>query len=410
MCAFGEGQKYIYFFRTRTTQSNVVLYFVLHLRYNCCYWFILLSNRTLETMPLKLSYTPHTLQFKFDARTSRGAIREHKVYYITAFDAAQPELVGVGECAPLAGLSIDYRPDLEEKIREVAALVNEQKVKLEAAEALQQELNLKDWPALYFALETALSDLKNGGKRLIYSNSFSRGEAGIPINGLIWMGDAAFMREQINKKLKEGYTCLKLKIGGLDFGQELEILQSIRERTPADCLTIRVDANGAFSPQEAYKKLERLAKYDIHSIEQPIKQGQPEEMAELCAYSPVPIALDEELIGVQESKEKEQLLDKIKPHYIILKPTLVGGLAASAEWIKLAEDRSIDWWMTSALESNIGLNAISQFTAQHDITLPQGLGTGQLYHNNIASPLQIKNGELWYEQESGWGEIPAAGA
>ncbi|MBC5991501.1 o-succinylbenzoate synthase [Pontibacter cellulosilyticus] len=356
-------------------------------------------------MPLKLSYTSHTLQFKFDARTSRGAIREHKVYYISVFDEQQPEVVGVGECAPLAGLSIDHRPDLEEKIKEAVAQVNAQKVSLDAAAPLPKELNLAEWPALYFALETALLDLRNGGSRILYKTPFSRGEAGIPINGLIWMGDAAFMQELISKKLKEGYTCLKLKIGGLDFGQELEILESIRERTPADCLTIRVDANGAFSPQDAYKKLERLAKYEIHSIEQPIKQGQHEEMAQLCAYSPVPIALDEELIGVQGKDAKEQLLDKIKPPYIILKPTLVGGLAASAEWINLAEQRSIDWWMTSALESNIGLNAISQFTAQHDITIPQGLGTGQLYHNNIASPLQIKNGELWYEQESGWGDI-----
>ena len=361
-------------------------------------------------MSLKLNFTPHTLQFKFDARTSRGAIQAHKVYYISVFDPAQPEITGIGECAPLAGLSIDHRTDLEDKIKGVEELVNAQKVNLEAGVPLPKELNLEEWPALYFALETALLDHKNGGKRRIYSNSFSNGEAGIPINGLIWMGDAAFMQEQIAKKLKEGYTCLKLKIGGLDFGQELEILQSIRERTPADCLTIRVDANGAFSPQEAYKKLERLAKYDIHSIEQPIKQGQPDEMAELCAYSPVPIALDEELIGIQGAGAKEKLLDKIKPQYIILKPTLVGGLAASAEWIKLAEDRSIDWWMTSALESNIGLNAISQFTAQYDITLPQGLGTGQLYHNNIASPLQIKNGELWYVQEQEWGELPATKA
>ncbi|GAB3195897.1 o-succinylbenzoate synthase [Pontibacter aydingkolensis] len=356
-------------------------------------------------MSLKLAYTSHTLQFKFDARTSRGAIREHKVNYISIFDTSQPEVVGIGECAPLAGLSIDHRPDLEEKIKKVAALVNAQKVSLEAGKPLPDELDLSVWPALYFALETAMLDLKNGGKRLIYNNGFSRGEAGIPINGLIWMGDGDFMRDQIANKLKEGYTCLKLKIGGLDFGQELEILQSIRERTPADCLTIRVDANGAFTAEDAFKKLERLAKYDIHSIEQPIKQGQPEEMAQLCAYTPVPIALDEELIGVQEMSEKEELLDQIKPQYIILKPTLVGGLAASAGWIKLAEARSIDWWMTSALESNIGLNAISQFTAQHDITLPQGLGTGQLYHNNIASPLHIKNGELWYASDAVWGEM-----
>ncbi|WP_299821695.1 o-succinylbenzoate synthase [uncultured Pontibacter sp.] len=357
-------------------------------------------------MSLKLHYTPHTLQFKFDARTSRGAIKTHNVYYISVFDTAQPEVVGVGECAPLEGLSIDHKPALKAKIKEVIQLINEQKVSLQAGAPLPEALELDAWPALYFALETAMLDLENGGRRILYKNSFSNGEAGIPINGLVWMGDEAFMREQIAKKLKEGYTCLKLKIGGLDFGKELEILQSIRERTPADCLTIRVDANGAFSVDEAYKKLERLAKYEIHSIEQPIRQGQPEQMAELCAYSPVPVALDEELIGVAGKEAKEQLLDQIKPQYIILKPTLVGGLAASTDWIKLAEERSIDWWMTSALESNIGLNAISQFTAQHDITLPQGLGTGLLYHNNLASPLQINNGELWYDQQQDWGKFP----
>jgi o-succinylbenzoate synthase len=347
-------------------------------------------------MPLKLSYSPHILQFKFDARTSRGAISVHKVYFLNLWQEDAPNVVGVGECAPLAGLSIDDRPDLEQKLQEVVQLVNEQQVQLQAEKPLPQELQLQEWPALRFALETALLDLQHGSQRLIYNNAFSRGETGIPINGLIWMGDKRFMQEQIENKLQEGYSCLKLKIGGLDFVQELEILQSIREVASAYELTVRVDANGAFTPQEAYKKLERLARYDLHSIEQPIKQGQHEAMAQLCAYTPVPIALDEELIGVQEPEAKAQLLEHINPQYIILKPTLVGGLAASAEWIMLAEERTIGWWVTSALESNIGLSAISQFTANYDITMPQGLGTGQLYHNNIPSPLQIERGQLWY--------------
>ena len=347
-------------------------------------------------MPLKLSYTPHTLQFKFDARTSRGALSEHKVYFVHLWEESSPEIKGVGECAPLSGLSIDDRPDLEQKLEEVMRQVNGQEVQLQANKPLAQELQLQEWPALRFALETALLDLQHGGQRLIYNNAFSRGEAGIPINGLIWMGDKRFMQEQIENKLQEGYSCLKLKIGGLDFVQELEILQSIREVASAYELTVRVDANGAFTPQEAYKKLERLARYDLHSIEQPIMQGQYEAMAQLCAYTPVPIALDEELIGVQEPEAKAQLLEHINPQYIILKPTLVGGLAASAEWIMLAEERTIGWWVTSALESNIGLSAISQFTANYDITMPQGLGTGQLYHNNIPSPLQIERGQLWY--------------
>ncbi|WP_162052578.1 o-succinylbenzoate synthase [Pontibacter pamirensis] len=350
-------------------------------------------------MSLNLSYTPHTLQFKFDARTSRGAISEHKLYYVNLWQEHAPEIIGVGECAPLAGLSIDDRPDLEQKLQEVMQLVNGQQVQLQAEKPLPKELQLQEWPALRFALETALLDLQHGGRRHLYNNAFSRGEAGIPINGLIWMGDSRFMQAQIEKKLKEGYSCLKLKIGGLDFVQELEILQSIREVAGAQELTVRVDANGAFSPQEAYKKLERLARYELHSIEQPIRQGQHEAMAQLCAYTPVPIALDEELIGVQQPEGKVALLEKINPQYIILKPTLLGGLAASAEWIELAEAHSIGWWITSALESNIGLNAISQFTANYYITMPQGLGTGQLYHNNIPSALQIEQGQLWYRGE-----------
>ena len=347
-------------------------------------------------MHLKFSYEPHTLSFKFDARTSRGALSEHRVYYLRLWQAESPDIVGVGECAPLAGLSIDHRPDLEQKLQQVMHQVNDEQVTLQFGAPLPDVLQLQEWPALRFALETALLDLQNRGKGILYNNAFSRGEQGIPINGLIWMGDKDFMQEQIKKKLGEGYTCLKLKIGSLDFTTELEILQQIREAVSAAELTIRVDANGAFTPQEAYKKLERLAKYDIHSIEQPIKQGQHEQMAQLCAYTPVPIALDEELIGVQKPAAKIQLLESIKPQYIILKPTLVGGLAASSEWIALAEAQGIGWWITSALESNIGLNAISQFTANYAVTMPQGLGTGQLYHNNIPSPLQIRHGELWY--------------
>ncbi|MDQ4139879.1 MAG: o-succinylbenzoate synthase, partial [Bacteroidota bacterium] len=229
--------------------------------------------------------------------------------------------------------------------------------------------------------------------------------AGIPINGLIWMGDRAFMQHQIEKKLQEGYSCLKLKIGGLDFESELKILQQIREVANAQNLTIRLDANGAFSPMDARQKLEQLAKYNIHSIEQPIKPGQLEVMANLCNQSPVPIALDEELIGIVEQNEKQQLLSIIQPTYIILKPTLIGGFAATREWITQAETKGIKWWMTSALESNIGLNAISQFTGQFNLEREQGLGTGQLYHNNIESPLQIKSGKLYYNTTKEWGPL-----
>ena len=356
-------------------------------------------------MPLRLSVTPHTLQFKFDARTSRGAMKTHQVYYLSLWEEGRPEVIGVGECAPLPGLSIDHRPDLAQKLRELADLIAQVIPSVGQLQQYLQQDELRAWPSIRFALETALLDLQTGGQKLLYQNTFSRGEEGIPINGLIWMGDQDFMQQQIRQKLTQGYTCLKLKIGSLDFATELEILKQIREVAGPEDLTIRVDANGAFATEEAFRKLERLSRYSLHSIEQPIKQGQLEHMQQLCAYTPIPIALDEELIGVAEPGQQQELLDFIKPQYIILKPTLVGGLEASAAWIQLAEERQIGWWMTSALESNIGLNAISQFTANYAVTMPQGLGTGQLYHNNIGSPLQIRDGRLWYGQAE-WEPLP----
>jgi o-succinylbenzoate synthase len=356
-------------------------------------------------MALKLAVTPHLLQFKFDARTSRGALRTHQVYYFILGEADDPATVGIGECAPLPGLSIDYHPGLEAQLAALVEQVNSSGMTAAGIKEWLFSEDLQTWPSIRFGLETALLDLEHGGQRTLYDNGFSRGEQGIPINGLIWMGDKDFMQEQIKHKLAEGYTCLKLKIGSLDFATELDILKQIREVAGPEALTIRVDANGAFAPDEAFRKLERLSRYSLHSIEQPIRQGQLEQMQQLCAYTPLPIALDEELIGVQETSKQKELLDFIKPQYIILKPTLVGGLQASAEWIKLAEEKEIDWWMTSALESNIGLNAISQFTANYPVRLPQGLGTGQLYHNNIQSPLEIRQGVLWYGT-SGWGGLP----
>lgn len=355
-------------------------------------------------MQFRISVIPHTLQFSFDARTSRGSLSEHKAYYLKLWSIHDPTICGIGECAPLAGLSIDHRPDLEQKLQEVSNRINKGEINLKFEGALPEELDLEDWPALKFALETALLDLKCGGRRILYRNNFAKGEACIAINGLIWMGDKNFMQEQIKAKLADGYSCLKLKIGSLDFEAELALLQQLRETAPAEDLTIRLDANGAFKVDEAFRKLERLAKYDIHSIEQPIRQGQVEQMAELCANTPVPIALDEELIGIQKAEDKEKLLRTIKPNYIILKPTLVGGLQASAEWIKLAEELEIGWWITSALESNIGLNAISQFAANYALEIPQGLGTGQLYHNNIHSPLTIDKGKLWFKKHNNWEE------
>jgi O-succinylbenzoate synthase len=253
-----------------------------------------------------------------------------------------------------------------------------------------------------FALETALLDYRSRGRKLLYDSDFTAGKTGIPINGLIWMGELEWMQQQIRQKLDSGFNCLKLKIGAHDFEQELQLLKQLRKEYPATELSIRVDANGAFSISEAEEKLQRLSEWELHSIEQPIKPGNWDAMARLCAVSPVPIALDEELIGPQESNYKKRLLYFIKPQYIILKPTLVGGIASTQEWIRWAEHHSIGWWLTSALESNIGLNAIAQFAATVPTGLPQGLGTGQLYTNNFPSPLTVNKGHLYHHPDRPW--------
>ena len=354
-------------------------------------------------MPYQLQYRRHELQFKFDARTSRGSLTTHPVYYLQLSATEDPEVKGWGEAAPLAGLSVDHKPEFEGKLADFCRTFNKQNHSvLEAVETWFKHQDLVNWPALKFGFETALLDLKNGGRKLLFDTTFSRGETGIPINGLIWMGDEAFMQEQIQQKLEQGYNCLKLKIGGLDFKTECGILSAIRKVAKSDKLTFRLDANGAFKPEEALQKLETLARYDIHSIEQPIKQNQPFEMRNICLNSPIPIALDEELIGVNSPVKRRGLLQYIQPQFIILKPTLIGGFADCRKWISLAEERKIGWWITSALESNIGLNAIAQFTSTFRNLMPQGLGTGQLYHNNIPSPLTIKNGQLFYETSAGW--------
>ena len=355
-------------------------------------------------MSKQIRLVPHTLQFKFDARTSRGAMQQHQVYYLILSDSDKPEMVGVGECAPLPGLSTEYHPDYYKTLQDIILDLNNYFKENRSAglESILNKENVGQSPALKFALETAFLDFQQGGAKQLFLNSFSAGETSIPINGLVWMGDKTFMQEQIKKKLREGYTCLKLKIGSLDFVTELELLQSIRQVASVAELTIRLDANGAFHPDEALEKLEKIAAYQIHSIEQPIRPGQTEEMANLCRISPVAIALDEELIGIGEKEDKAQLLQGIKPQYIILKPTLLGGFSACSEWINLAEGSGIGWWITSALESNIGLNAISQFTAEYPVNMEQGLGTGQLYHNNPASPLTIQQGKLFYQKGKTW--------
>lgn len=347
-------------------------------------------------MSLLLSFTPHTLRFKFEAGTSRGVLTTKDTYILTVRDHEFPEVYGVGEAGPLKGLSVDYGPGFEEALTKVTRNFNLRAHAIDGweVEDILEEIVPPDFPSIRFGLETALLDFLNGGRRIYFENDFSRGIQPIAINGLIWMGTPGFMAEQIEAKLENGFRTLKMKVGAVDFEQECCLLEGIRSRFSKEDITLRVDANGAFSPAEALENLSRLAEYDLHSIEQPIRQGQPEAMAQLVRDAKLDIALDEELIGVSLKSDKVELLERIRPPYIILKPTLLGGFAHTREWIEIAGEMGIDWWVTSALESNIGLNAIAQFTAAFDNPLPQGLGTGQLYHNNFESGLLIENGYL----------------
>ncbi len=341
------------------------------------------------------SYKKHRLEFRFLAGTSRGAMKERDTYFVY-LSSSNNDVVGTGEISPLSGLSIDFLPNLESIIADVCKRIENITTK-NAINSLQDIFDLipASLPAVRFGFETAFLDLQNGGKRIIYKNDFSLNQKSIPINGLVWMGDFEFMQSQLEEKLEQGFSCIKLKIGAIDFERECKLLESIRKRFDENKITIRVDANGAFPAKEAIKKLEILSNYAIHSIEQPIAANQWYEMKQLCATTPLPIALDEELIPLVNLEDKKRMLDYIHPQFLIFKPTLLGGLQKTAEWIELCKERNIDWWITSALESNIGLNAISQFVANYNPTLPQGLGTGKLYHNNIDSSLEIKNGEIF---------------
>ena len=359
------------------------------------------------TFEVKVDYRRYTLNFKFDAGPSRGVLKTKDTFFIRVRSESFPERSGYGEAGPLPKLSVDDVPDFEARLHQVLRKVSDRPIPAveEGILDLLKEWVPEDLPSVRFALEVALLDLLNGGKKKIFNNRFYDHQSAIPINGLIWMGGAEFMLHQIKQKLEEGYTCIKMKIGSIDFEQEYALLADIRKKYTADQVVLRVDANGAFSTSEALAKLQRLSELDIHSIEQPIRQGQREAMTELCAQSPIPIALDEELIGVNDLKEKARLLKEISPQNIIIKPTLIGGIRATREWIALAEELQIGWWMTSALESNIGLNAIAQLTSTYHPAIPQGLGTGQLYHNNIDSPLTVDSGRIFYDRSGAWGKI-----
>ena len=340
----------------------------------------------------QVKLSSRTLHFIQPAGTSRGVYTTRQSYYVTLSDDNVPGIVGIGECATLPDLSCDAMPPKEyERILKGFCddLCQSGKIDKEA---------MRPYPSMLFGLETAKRQLDNGGGIDLFNTPFGRGEEGITINGLIWMGTFDEMFQRLEAKLKAGFHCVKLKIGAIDFEKELRLIQHIRQHFSRREVELRVDANGGFTPDNAMQRLEALAKYDIHSIEQPIRQHQWMEMARLCKNSPLPIALDEELIGVNDLTEKNQLLDTIQPQYIILKPSLHGGISGTREWIKLAKERGIGSWITSALESNIGLNAIAQLTADiygPHITMAQGLGTGQLFSDNIPMPLEIRGEQLW---------------
>ncbi len=343
---------------------------------------------------LRASYIPYKLLFRQPAGTSRGVLHAKESWFIYIENQDRDDIFGIGECSLIEGLSPDPRENFEQELHTLCDNINEHE------SWTKKRGNL--YPAIRFGLETALLDLINGGRRVFGQNEFTAGRKGIPINGLIWMGKPDFMKEQIYEKLDAGFKCIKFKVGAVDFEQELELLRLIRSEFGPETIEIRLDANGAFSPVEAPEKLKRLSAFSLHSIEQPIKQGQPEAMASLCESSPIPIALDEELIGLSDPVARRKLLNVVKPQYIVLKPSLLGGLYSTAAWAMLADTLDIKWWVTSALESNIGLNAIAQWTYLNAPAMAQGLGTGQLYTNNIPSPLVIEKGMLFYKPGLPW--------
>lgn len=337
------------------------------------------------------TFHQYILNFKQPSGTSRGILKTKETWFIIIESNGKQ---GIGECGLLRGLSVDDRPDYEQQLQWTCHHIH-----LGLENLYEQNI---EFPSIQFGLEMAFKSLKSQGPFELFPSAFTLGKDSIPINGLIWMGSEAFMKKQIKEKIEAGFSCIKMKIGAIDFETEIKLLKSIRNEFSSADIELRVDANGAFDPHEALDKLKRLSELDLHSIEQPIKAGQFESMAKLCEQTPLPIALDEELIGVFSATKKEELLQTINPQYIILKPSFIGGFKGSQEWIKIANHYNVGWWVTSALESNVGLNAIAQWTYTLQNSLAQGLGTGSLFTNNIVSPLLVKNGTLHYETKQNW--------
>lgn len=340
---------------------------------------------------MQATYHKYILNFKRPSGTSRGVLTQKETWFLILEEDGK---IGTGECGILRSLSYDDRPDYEDKLKWVCNNIY-------LGEKQLWE-NLREFPSIQFGVEMAFRSLQGKDPFLLFPSEFTRGNASIPINGLVWMGEEQYMKEQIIEKIEKGFSCIKLKIGAIDFETEINLLKFIRKEFTSEEIEIRVDANGAFKISEARDKLERLSELELHSIEQPIKPGQPMEMAALCENTPLPIALDEELIGVTAVTEKRKLLQTIKPQYLIFKPSLIGGFRGTQEWIDLAEEGDTGWWITSALESNVGLNAISQYTFTLNNKMPQGLGTGGLFTNNFEAPLEVEDGKLWYSPSKQW--------
>lgn len=352
---------------------------------------------------LYFSLHPHTFHFKRPARTSRGDLETRQIWFVRAWEEDEPEVFGLGECGPVPGLSIDTKYELRNTNYELRTAHYAQNAQIsEALSAL--EINKHLQPALAFGVETALLDLRAEGQRRIFDTAFSRGQMGLATHGLIWMDSTEGILEQIDKKVAQGHTVIKMKVGALSFADELALLKEVRTRHPN--IELRLDANGAFSTVEALSKLERLASLNIAFLEQPVKAGHGAALADICRRSPIPIALDEELIGVQNPLA---LMETIRPQHLILKPTLLGGFSACEYWMTLCEEIGAQWWINSLLESNVGLNAICQWASSFHDERIHGLGTGQLFTDNIQSPLKLVGNQLWYDRALPW-EIGAVGS
>lgn len=341
----------------------------------------------ISSVKVKLSYLPYTLIFKEPGGTSRGILKEKPTLLIRASQIGSPGIYGYGEAPVFPGLSIETRTELIKRLDRIVA-----------AGVYEFSSDTFEMSSLQMGIETAVKDLVNGGNGLIFPSPFTSGDSEILINGLIWMGAFDKMKSRIEEKLEQGFHCIKIKIGAINWAEEISLIKFIRKKG-GDDLIIRVDANGAFTPEEAFEKLCQLAQYNVHSIEQPIEKNNLSEMKRLCHSTPVPIALDEELIGIPPGNKRNEILEEIAPQYIILKPALCYGFIGAADWIERAEKYNVGWWITSALESSIGLNAIAQFTGLLAPDVPQGLGTGNLFTNNFKSPLNLKTDTLSYNKD-----------